>query len=166
MEDPFELIARTVSRGDVEAEIDQIDRELEGLWERKRKLQTLLTLLPPDGGGGDDEPESVPAPPVKPSLAEAILRVMAEQSHAAWSGEEVLTALARKDWAPGGKTPKNSVAATLSRLRDEGRLRRVDRGLYELPPETSGGDSAGAARPATLLDDETGRTHNMPPPLK
>ena len=152
MEDPFELIARSVDRRAVMAEIDQLDGEISRLAARKNKLMTLLSLLPGVPVTGEIHVEVQ-----KPSLADAIPLVMAEGGRdAAWSADEILSALVAKQWAPGGKTPKNSVASTLSRLLDEGHLVRVGRGLYKIPSETSDGANAGTAEPATLLDDETG----------
>jgi hypothetical protein len=163
MEDPFELIARSVDRETVQAEMDRLDREISERAERKHKLWTLLTLLPPEpvtDRPADDAPTTLTGPtgstgPAKPTLPDAVLQVMTEgEAGSWWTADNVLVALAQKGWSPGGKTPKNSVASTLSRLFDEGHVVRVDRGLYRLPSATLDGLSAGGARPATLLDNE------------
>ena len=169
MEDPFELLARSVDRKTVEAEMARLDREINERAARKNKLGTLLSLLPPEpvqDGPADDAPpgQTGPADPAgptgptgaaKPTLPEAVLQVMIEGEPGFWwTADNVLAALGQKGWSPSGKTPKNSVASTLSRLKEEGHLVRVDRGLYRLPSRDLDGLSAGGARPATLLDDE------------
>jgi hypothetical protein len=75
-----------------------------------------------------------PAPTSRrPSLGRAIQTVMASDGDRAWTTDELLTALKAHGWAPGGKTPRNSLDATLSRLARNGSVERRGSGIYALP---------------------------------
>jgi hypothetical protein len=161
MTDPLELLAATVDRGAVEREIRQLDREIQERALRMNKLRTLLSLFPGDQQTAVDKGTSVATAEttgsgsvsanVRPSLADAVLLVMQEAPDDTWTGNKVLTSLGHKGWAPGGKTPRNSVDATLSRLRKAGKVTWHGPGMYKLPSE-SDGDSAAGNSAATLLD--------------
>jgi hypothetical protein len=68
----------------------------------------------------------------RPGLKDATLKVMHTEPAASWNAENLLAALESQGWAPHGKTPKNSVAATLSRLLAMGEVERVGHGAYRL----------------------------------
>ncbi len=68
----------------------------------------------------------------RPGVAEAILRIMNEQDEALWTAEALLARMSELGWAPRGRTPKNSISATLSRLRSNGEVEREDAGTYKL----------------------------------
>src|SRR5690349_8652276 len=153
MEDPFELLARSVDRQSVIADIQRLDGEITERAERKNKLMLLLSLLPEPGADAESDAEPAPIANAKPKLADAVLYVIADGGRdAVWSADEVLSALVRNGWQPGGRTPRNSVDATLSRLRRNGKLRKVATGRYRLSPAQTGEDGAAGNSAATLLD--------------
>ena len=143
-------------RMDYEGQIAALNRRVEA-------IDTLLALTPDTFSNGSEappppDPETIEKedlsgldPTVaeviremqRPGLAEAIMRIMSPTPGLEWTSDLLLGHLMSWDWAPRGKTPKNSVAATLSRLRAEGKMKRVRPGVYTLAH--SGQDSPPAA---------------------
>jgi hypothetical protein len=70
----------------------------------------------------------------RPSLKASILTIMEMADE--WSAELLLSQLTSYGLRPPGKTPRNSVAATLSRLADAKKVRRVRKGVYSLASAT------------------------------
>jgi hypothetical protein len=156
MNDPLETLARTVDRGELQAEIDRLEAEIQERGRRLGKLQTLRQLLvdiepsPPAG----EAPAQNSHPAVRPSLPEAVLIVMRElPANTLWTSDKVLIELQRRGWEPGGKTPRNSVDATFSRLRRAGAVERSAPGTYKLPSASADGVSAAGNSAASLLDE-------------
>jgi hypothetical protein len=120
-------------------------------WNRRAKALTELMRLRKslgiDGEGTEDDPvpdvdlERLAAsrngdePGEKPTLIEGLERIMRTEDRP-WQVEELLSALEARGWTPGGQTPRNSVDATLSRMRRNGRVDRLAPGLYRLPSGT------------------------------
>lgn len=153
MNDPLEVLAGAIDRREVEREIAQLNAEINERAARLNKLQVLLGLLPtlPQAAAS---PAVVSQTSIRPSLANGVRLVMEEFGpDTAWTGDKVLAALSQKGWEPGGKTPRNSVDATLSRLRRDGKVERIGPGTYKL--STASAVEAGAAgnSAATLLDE-------------
>jgi hypothetical protein len=73
----------------------------------------------------------------KPALTKAILTVVATQPEASWPADQILSELNERGWAPGGRTPRNSLDATLSTLTKRGQLERVDRATYRLTADAT-----------------------------
>jgi hypothetical protein len=69
----------------------------------------------------------------RPSMTEALLTVMNHDAKRHWTTDELLLRISQVGAPPGGKTPKNSVAAALSKMVEERLVVRVGRGLYALP---------------------------------
>ncbi len=67
------------------------------------------------------------------SQIDAVLAVMGRDAQRKWTVDELLLAVSRVGAPPGGKNPKNSILATLSRMVDERLVVRLDRGHYALP---------------------------------
>jgi hypothetical protein len=160
MNDPLETLARTVDRGELQAEIDRLEAEIQERGRRLAKLQTLrqlLTDIAPSHSAGEP-PAQNSHPDVRPSLPEAVLIVMRElPTNTLWTADKVLIELQRRGWEPGGKTPRNSIDATFSRLRRAGAVERTAPGTYKLPSDNSDGIGAAGNSAASLLDaDERG----------
>jgi len=165
--DPLNKLTQTFSLVELRAEKATLDAEIAVRARRANQIERLISLLTDVGneqGESSDEPSDEDAPTVsgevdpqaqRPSLDDAILRVMSEwDPMTLWRGDKLLVELERKGWAPGGRTPRNTVDATLSRLKKQERLERVDRGVYKLPSETSDGNSAARANAAETLELE------------
>jgi len=84
------------------------------------------SLLPPPA-------ERTPFTPGIPPLRKAILTVLRERP-GAWDREELFAELVRRGWAPGGKSPRNTLVSRLSELVRDGLIARVDDG-FGLPEE-------------------------------
>jgi hypothetical protein len=157
--DPLDKLTSSFSLDELRAERNRLDAIITRHARRKNRIDILINLLTDldDEGGAVDESESAPAEveaeAERPSLDDAILRIMGEwEPITVWTGDKILIQLERKGWAPGGRTPRNTVDATLSRLTKQGRLERASRGVYKLPSETSGGNGATGASVAETLD--------------
>jgi len=85
----------------------------------------------------------------RPGLATAMLVIMSSPPSSQWTADLLLGHLASRDWAPRGKTPKNSVAATLSRLVADGKVVRVKAGTYQIAQPGQASESA-----ATDLEEQ------------
>jgi hypothetical protein len=84
----------------------------------------------------------------RPSIPQAVLTVMETAPDSEWSTDDLYAALESRGWLPGGKTPRNSLQATVSRLVEDDKLERVGTGVVRFP--------AGQGRDASLLDQEGG----------
>lgn len=156
MSDPLETLARSVDRDELQAEIDRLNAEIQQRARRLGKLQTLMQLLLDielPRQEGEQPQDGSPPPTIRPSLPDAVLFVMREHpENTVWTSDKILIGLQRKGWEPGGKTPRNSVDATLSRLRRMGAVERPAPGTYKLPSGNSDGVSAAGNSAASLLD--------------
>jgi hypothetical protein len=95
--------------------------------------ETLFRSLVGDLADTDVEPVMIES---RPPLGQAVLTLMrfTPDREDSWTADDVLEGLIARSWEPGGKTPRNSVAATLSRLRRDGLVERVAPGRYALTP--------------------------------
>lgn len=74
------------------------------------------------------------------STPDAILRVMRQMPHRAWTPHEVWKRLAQHGWGPvNAAHPVQTVGATMSRMYRRGELTRSEKGVYGLPALTTGG---------------------------
>lgn len=87
-----------------------------------------------------------PAPALKASMSAGIVDIMRADPGKLWSADDVLQALVERGQGPQGLTPRNSVAATLSRMHAQGIVDRPSSGYYVLPPAEEG-------RPSLLTED-------------
>ena len=127
--DPLAVALGRIDRDELQRYYDELAAEIDVLTERLQATGILLTLAGRDGMRAIyQSPESE-----RPGLADAILLVMyREDREGIWNAERLLSALEPHGWAPHGKMPRNSVAATLSRLRSMGKVERVGSGDYRL----------------------------------
>jgi hypothetical protein len=162
--DPLQTLAQSFNRAELQEEYDKLMAEIQILGQRAGRLQRLIGLLDeiegPEGDPGRSDPEQDLKTRIdalreaRPSLTDAILLVMGEMTpDTIWTADKILIELERHGWAPGGKTPRNSVDATLSRLNKLKLVQRRAPGTYTLPSETSDGSHAATAGAATLLDE-------------
>lgn len=148
-EDLFETLLASTSTADLERQRDDYKAQILGLQSRIAVLNSLLSHR-----RAMDEPAASPtAEPTealgRPSIGRAAITVMETQPVGkAWDADELYAELEKRTWLPGGKTPRNTMQATLSRLVKSGRLDRPFPGVYTLP--------AGHRRDASLLDQEGG----------
>jgi hypothetical protein len=70
----------------------------------------------------------------KPTLREAIMRVIGEQPKKTWQTEEVLTALRKRGWISDAKNADQHARSKMGEMHRKGDLRRIRRGHYRLPP--------------------------------
>jgi hypothetical protein len=146
-DDPLEILATSIDREAVEQEIAKLRAEIEVRGARVTKLITLLGLLPErENVVSSDSATVAEQTTIRPSLADAVLIVMRERpSNVLWTSDTMLARLDEKGWTPGGKTPRNSIDATFSRLRKAGQVQRPMPGMYNLPSSdgaTAAGNSA------------------------
>lgn len=74
----------------------------------------------------------------KPSLREAILRVMGEKPGKPWKAPELMGVLEQRGWMPNSpEHAEHIVRSRLSTLTKAGELRKVGYGLYKLPKGAS-----------------------------
>jgi hypothetical protein len=134
--DPLDQLLEQV---DPDALLAERRRHLEAIAEHQRRIDTIDHLLALKGspqktdaekGGGTGLSLAQIEELMRPSLAQSILDLM--ETAEEWNADLLLGHLTSLERAPQGKTPKNSVAATLSRLRAEGKVRRVRPGFYSL----------------------------------
>lgn len=137
-------------------------------WNRRAKALTELMRLRKSLGIDGEGTEGDPVPDVdlsrladmrngahpadKPPLAAAIETIMRTEDRP-WQVEELLAALTARGWAPGGKTPRNSLDATLSRLRRDDRVERLAPGVYRLPSGTPGAEAASEDAAQSLVTE-------------
>jgi hypothetical protein len=133
--DPLDTI---LDQLDPSALRDERRRHLEAIADRQRRIDAIDHLLAlkgdasPQANNGQDRtltPSEVDDL-MRPSLATSILAVM--ETGEEWNADLLLAHLELRNQAPRGKTPKNSVAATLSRLTSEEKVKRIRPGLYTL----------------------------------
>lgn len=154
------------SRDALDALLDQADRsrlaaqrraylaQIAQLTKRVEAIDAVLALRPAD----DDLPADLD-PGVaeaihdaeRPGLAEAVLRIMRREPALAWNADAMLAHLINERWEPRGSTPKNSVAATFSRMRSERKIERIGPGLYQLAQTGQGSDPAATGDGAEQL---------------
>jgi hypothetical protein len=74
------------------------------------------------------------SPGTKPTLAQAIVRVMADGPRKRWTATQVMADLRANDWMPKGTSAEHQVRTKLAHLaRGQNRtLRRVEHGVYAL----------------------------------
>jgi hypothetical protein len=122
---------------DKRAELDQLIDELEW-WESGRRFFGF-------DGAEEDEDEPVEDEQgagqqsfigngsKKPTLREAIIRVMAEKAKT-WQTEEVLTTLRKRGWISNAKNADQHARSKMGAMARNGELKRIRRGHYRLPP--------------------------------
>jgi hypothetical protein len=74
------------------------------------------------------------SPGTKPTLAQAIVRVMADGSRKRWTASQIMDGLRTKGWMPKGTSAEHQVRTKLASLaRGQNKtLRRVAHGVYAL----------------------------------
>lgn len=156
-QDVFEKLLSTTSLDELRAQraeyrrtIDEYEQrltvvgaliELLEMQQQRSVVQNRARRLPdqPSLTDGIDEFADLASQLQRPtSLIDSIERVMQTDPEGEWTGERVLDELKERGWQPRGKTPRNSVDATLSRLRSLGRVSRVNPGVYKLPAGMAG----------------------------
>lgn len=75
---------------------------------------------------GDDASRIETDPPLtRPSIGRAAITVMeSAPTDKTWNADELYAELEKRAWLPGGKTPRNTLQATLSRLVQAHKLDR------------------------------------------
>ena len=112
---------------------EQIEREVESAQQMMERAQAQLAALDQlqealSRGGGD---ELAQLPSAAPPLKTAILRVLNENPEATWEREVLYAEIVRRGWGPGGSNPRNTFTARLRGLELEGRVKRLDRDLFQ-----------------------------------
>lgn len=149
MSDPLEVLTQSIDRTQLWKEAERLEDEIQERARRLNQLQTLMRLI----DELDPEPQLARQEAARPSLADSILIVMREwPDNTVWTADKILAGLKRRNWTPRGKTPRNSVDATLSKLRRNGALERPGPGVYKLPSTAVGGVSVAGNSAANLLD--------------
>jgi hypothetical protein len=72
------------------------------------------------------------APDERPSLREAIIRVMADRPSRAWKPREIYAELEKRNWQPRGVNGKNQLHARLSKMNASNQV-VARNGSYTLP---------------------------------
>lgn len=116
------------------AELARIDAEMEW-WEHGRKLFGRRNGSAPD-------------PAQKPTLREAVRRVMREGGATQWRVGDLAGALSQRGWLPTGKNAEQRVGDIVLDMTKKRQLVRVARGLYSLPDMMPAGSQ--------LIPDEPG----------
>lgn len=137
--DPFETMLELVTVSELREQRQRYLDEAEELRSRADAIDRLLAIkergtrdVVQNGATGTVRLTELVREAERPGLADAILRGMNENPDAAWKADAILSHLVNRGWAPAGKTPKNSIAATLSRLAAMGEVERVGHGEYRL----------------------------------
>jgi hypothetical protein len=115
---------------DVDGEIKQVTDALDAARKQVAVLEPKLEWLRQGQafyGNG-----SIPAK--KPTLTDAIIRVMSDGSEAGWTALQVMEALRARGWMPNGTSAEHVVRAKLAFLArgDAPPLRRIAHGIYEI----------------------------------
>jgi hypothetical protein len=116
--------------------VNELESELEW-WQRGRALYGHD--LPPDDIGGKTT-ELVPSrdvllqPGTKPTLAQAIVRVMKDGELSEWTPPQIMDALRTNGWMPKGSSAEHMVRTRLAQMAryEDGPLTRVRHGVYAL----------------------------------
>jgi hypothetical protein len=133
-----ELTARLL---DARHKVTELEAELEW-WQRGRALYGHD--LPHDGAGGKVT-ELVPSrevllqPGTKPTLAQAIVRIMQDGEQNQWSPPQIMDELRSHGWMPNGSSAEHMVRTKLAQMaRDpNGPVKRVRHGVYALSDSAS-----------------------------
>lgn len=80
------------------------------------------------------EPATASTNGSKPTLRQAILIVMGEDSRKTWKVEAVISGLRHHGWLPGGDNGEHRTRSVLAQMHRKGEVKRIDRGRYRLPP--------------------------------
>lgn len=149
-EDIFESLLASTSTDELERQRDEYKAQIVGLNSRIAVLNSLLShRRAMDAAPGDPLVIETDPPMTRPSIAQAALIVMATKRVGyGWTADELYDELEQRAWLPGGKTPRNTMQATMSRLVKTRQLERPMQGIYTLP--------ADHRRVATRLDQEGG----------
>jgi hypothetical protein len=112
------------------AALDQSLAELE--W-----LETGRQFVGSDGGNatGTRSKETTSSQNGRPTLREAILRVMGEKPSRTWPASAVIRDLKKRNWLPSGEFGEHHTRSMLARMYRSNELKRPKRGHYRLPPE-------------------------------
>ncbi len=132
--------ALTRTQEQIRAEIEQYERALAQSRAQLAAIERLVegakTAAPPINGVPAAR-RTINAPPMRSAI-----RVVLRDNGAGLTNDEILAELFRRGWAPGGKTPKNTVNSRLSDLmhdhdviKEDGRY-RLTRGGEEGLPQT------------------------------
>jgi hypothetical protein len=125
---PAEVAGRRVQelREEIERtrqELNQLTDELEW-WMAGRKFF----------GPSQDTGANSGVAEAKPTLREAIRRVMSERPTSTWPAERVIEELRGRSWLPSGKNAEHTVRSMLANMKNQNQLKRVGRGRYRLAP--------------------------------
>lgn len=162
MADKFEQMLTSFSVEELEEQLNAYIQQSYEMRRRASLLGDLIKLRKQFAAENDDDSEPAGlqvelldeerhhAGTTRLTVVESILELMSDGKP--WTADQLLAALRSRGEAPRGKTPKNSIQATLSRMTTAGTIKRPSTGVYKIPSETSGGDSgAEADAPETLL---------------
>jgi hypothetical protein len=126
---------------EVDLEIQKVSGELQRARELAARLEATLDWLRQGrelyGGSRADAAAGLPLR--KPTLTQAILKVIGDGPQSEWTAPEVMNQLRARGWMPNGSSAEHVVRARLASLArgDDAVLSRVSHGVYAL----SGGGS-------------------------
>lgn len=157
---------------EIEREMAELDQQIQALAARMNTLRGALELKQrfrnlygetptsqTEVSSAENDPVSgvpfipsvtkVHAPELRPSsISKSVLLVMeSSPEKREWSVGDIYSALVDRGWLEDSKQSERSLGAALSRMKSDGEVRRVSRGLYAPP------SSANAASPS-LLDSQ------------
>lgn len=137
---PPELINKRIGqlRDDVDSTEDQLSKlRAELAWYEEAKQ--LFGDAPPDPDvepplpGITEERETPSTNGAKPTLRQAILKVMSDDARKTWKVETVIAELRERGWMPGGEHAEHRTRSVLAQMNRKGEIKRMDRGRYRLP---------------------------------
>jgi hypothetical protein len=155
--DPFEKLLAQASEDELLAQRKKYIEQVGELQARADAIDLLISIKQRLGRGSKNAETPHPGrlsqleinellrDAGRPRTADAVLRLMSEHPDVPWTSDALLAHMRDRGWAPGGKTPKNSVAATLSRLKADGRVERVGAGLYKILDPTGSRNGSAVA---------------------
>jgi hypothetical protein len=118
-----------------DAEIADLTQQLEKARERVKTLEGELDWWERgrDMFGHSASNGSAPSEP-KPTLAQAIVRLMIEGDRTEWPTSAIMEALESRGWMPNGATAEHAVRSKLAKLArgENAALERVHHGTYAL----------------------------------
>jgi hypothetical protein len=128
-----------VLRGEIAAELETTHKSLLRLQLELAAVDREMQARASDSNG--PEPATPSGRPAVP-LRRAILMVLRERP-GTWTRDELLDELRKRDMAPGGKNPRNTLVTRLSEMANEGLIDRMGNG-YGITP----------FRPAQIFNEE------------
>lgn len=129
-------------RTQIKTELEYAERTVQRTREQLAAIEWVMANVDREAATNGAPPTAARLPGA-PSLRKAIKLLLTERSDY-WTRDEIISELERRGWAPGGKTPRNTVISRLSEMTRAGVIERGGKGQYRLataPTEMGGQQS-------------------------